>query len=201
MAQTNPAPPSYLLDSDLQTDSPIPVFKPFTQVLLENLPVLAVLLLVIFLCFAFWFWRKRKKPSENFVALAPRIDPYQEAQDALSSLQKEKPKLEPKPFIFRLSQILRLYIEREFRLTALEQTSEEFIDAVGRHSFLKLHALQPVQEFASRGDLIKYSPEYNLSKDLEELFNLAQHIVEHTHAELQKKKLQEEANQSQTQAK
>ena len=201
MLQTNSGPPSYLLDSDLQTDSPIPVFKPFTQVLWENLPVLAGLLFVTFLCFAYWFWRKRKKPIENSVALAPRIDPFQEAKDALSSLQKEKPKLEPKPYIFRLSQILRLYIEREFHLTALEQTSEEFIDAVGRHSFLKLHALQAVQEFASRGDLIKYSPECNLSKDLEELFNLAVHVVEHTHAELQKKKLQEEARQSQTQAK
>jgi len=53
MLQTNSGPPSYLLDSDLQTDSPIPVFKPFTQVLWENLPVLAGLLFVTFLCFAY----------------------------------------------------------------------------------------------------------------------------------------------------
>jgi len=199
MAQEISGSPSYLLDPNLQTDSPIPVFKTFTQVLGENLPVLAVLLLFTFLCLAYWFWSKRKKTIENPIASAVRIDPYQEAQDALSSLQKEKPKIEAKPFIFMLSQILRLYIEREFRLTALEQTSEEFIEAVSRHSFLKLHALQPVQEFATLGDLIKYSPEYNLSKELEELFYLAQHIVEHTHAELQKKKLQEEARESLTQ--
>ena len=200
MAQANSGSSSYLLDSNLQTDSPIPLFKPFTQVLWENLPVLAVLLLVIFLCFAYWFWRQQKKSIDNPITSTPPIDPYQEAQNALSSLLREKPRLDPKPFTFRLSQILRLYIGREFRLTALEQTSEEFIEAVSRHSFLKLHALQSVKEFAVRGDLIKYSPEYNLSKDLEELFHLAKHIVEHTHAELQNKKLQEEAGQSQTQS-
>ena len=77
---------------------------------------------------------------------------------------------------------------RQFKLSALEQTSEEFINSVSNHSFLALHCLQNIEEFAKAGDLIKYAPQSSMAEEMSHLFKLAEGIIDLAHQELEKKK-------------
>ena len=181
----------YLLDTSILVDAPLPVFKSFSQILEENLLLIGIFLLILLLGATAFYWLKRKKQvvrtEENIV----QIDPYREAKKELKALAQKKDRSEPKPYIFTLSRILRLYIERQFKLSALEQTSEEFINSVSNHSFLAQHCLQSIEEFAKAGDLIKYAPQSSMAEEMSRLFKLAEGTIDLAHQELEKKKRKE----------
>lgn len=181
----------YLLDTSILVDTPLPVFKSLSQILGENLLLIGILFIVLLLIGASFYWLKRKRGTLQGEEKIVQIDPYKEAKKELKSLAQKKDRSEPKPYIFTLSRILRLYIERQFKLSALEQTSEEFINSVSNHSFLALHCLQNIEEFAQAGDLIKYSPQCSMAKEMSRLFKLAEGIIDLAHQELEKKKRKE----------
>ena len=64
------------------------------------------------------------------------IDPYAEAIQAIEELQAKKHILNAKPFVFRLSEILRIYIQKRFSMPAMELTGEEFIVEIASNPFL-----------------------------------------------------------------
>ena len=66
---------------------------------------------------------------------------------------------DPKPFVFRLSEILRVYVERLFKLPAMELTGEEFMREIATHSFFKNRYESTLMEFIEQEDRIKYSKE------------------------------------------
>ena len=76
-------------------------------------------------------------------------------------------------------------------MSALEQTSEEFINSVSNHSFLAQHCLHSIEEFARTGDLIKYAPQSSVAEEMSHLFKLAEGIIDLAHQELEKKKRKE----------
>lgn len=169
---------SYLLDPHVETDSPAPIFKSITQIISENLGVLICFGFILIGFLVFWLWKKNRQASKQDLVPTPIIDPYKEAMLEIDLLQTAKPKLRPKPFVFRLSQILRLYVERQFNLPALELTGEEFIIEVSNNSFLKKNFEQPLREFVQKGDLIKYSPLLTRDEELEELLNSAKRFIQ-----------------------
>ena len=172
-------------------DAPLPVFKSFSQILGENLLLIGIFLLILLLIATAFYWLKRKKEVVRTEEKIVQIDPYKEAKKDLKALAQMKDRSEPKPYIFTLSRILRLYIERQFKLSALEQTSEEFINSVSNHSFLAQHCLQNIEEFAKAGDLIKYAPQSSMAEEMSHLFKLAEGIIDLAHQELEKKKRKE----------
>jgi len=181
----------YLLDPSILVDAPLPVFKSFSQILEENLLLIGIFLLILLLGATAFYWLKRKREVVRTEEKIVQIDPYKEAKKELKALAQKKDRSEPKPYIFTLSRILRLYIERQFKLSALEQTSEEFINAVSNHSFLAQHCLQSIEEFAKAGDLIKYAPESRMAEEISHLFKLAEGTIDLAHQELEKKKRKE----------
>ena len=178
----------YLLDTKILVDAPLPVFKSFSQILGENLLLIGIFLLTLVLGATAFYWLKRKKEVVRTEEKIVQIDPYEEAKKELKALAQKKDRPEPKPYIFTLSKILRLYSERQFKLSALEQTSEEFINSVSNHSFLALHCLQNIEEFAKAGDVVKYSPQSSMAEEMSHLFKLAEGIIDLAHQELEKKK-------------
>jgi hypothetical protein len=174
-------PKSYLLDPHVETDSPAPIFKSTTQILSEYSGVLICFGLILIGFLVFWLWKKNRKPSKQDLVPTPIIDPYKEAMLEIDLLQATKPKLEPKPFIFRLSQILRVYVERQFNLPALELTGEEFITEITHNSFLQRNFEQTLRAFVQKGDLIKYSPLSSRDEDLNELLNSAKIFIQDAH--------------------
>ena len=95
--------------------------------------------------------------------------------------------LAPKPLVFRLSEILRAYIEKLFHLPAMELTGEEFIREVAGHSFFKDRYEESLQNFIRQGDQIKYSKQEVTEETTNQLLQLALHLVNDT-----KQKLDEE---------
>lgn len=179
---------NYLLDTSILVDTPLQVFKPLSQILWENLLFICVTVLLLLMAIAFFYWLKRKKHTVESEEMVVKIDPYEEAKKELRLLSQQSPQIAPKPYIFALSKILRLYIERQFKLSAMEQTSEEFITSVSNHSFLSLHCLQSIEKFARLGDLIKYAPLNSVKDEMSTLFELAERIIDLAHQELEKKK-------------
>jgi hypothetical protein len=104
-----------------------------------------------------WFWKNKKRPEETRAIIAPPIDAYEEAINSIESLEKQVPRPAPKPFVFSLSEILRLYVERRFKINALEKTGDEFLHEVMLHPFLRDEFEQTLRKFISLGDQVKYS--------------------------------------------
>lgn len=187
---------SYLLELNLETDSPIPVYKTITQIFEENLYWFLIPILTITLAFIFWRFIKKKKLNLEEKEVALPVDPFEEAIRSISELQNEKIG-DPKPFVFRLSEILRVYVERLFKLPAMELTGEEFMREIATHSFFKNRYESTLMEFIEQGDRIKYSKEEFSLTITEQLLELALHFVKDTHAKL----LEERQNSSSSNSK
>ena len=93
--------------------------------------------------------------------------------------------MSPKPFIFRLSEILRIYVEKVFNVPAMELTGEEFMREIASHSFFKNRYDEILREFIRQGDRIKYSEENFEDGEMNLLMQTALHFVQDTHEKLQ----------------
>ena len=175
---------AYLLDSVREKDLPIPIFKSFSQILEENLTFLIFFCFLLLISFLVFLLIKRKKKTEiNQIEPEP-TDPYEDALDGIQSLQSQNPPLQAKPFVFRLSEILRIYVERVFRVPAMELTGEEFMREIASNSFFKNRYDKILQEFIEQGDRIKYSKENTEDGQMKRLLDTALHFVKDTHARL-----------------
>ena len=176
---------AYLLDSDREKDLPIPIFKSFSQLLEENLAFLISFCLILLISSLVFLFIKRKKKTEINQMESEPTDPYEDALEGIQSLQSQNPPLQAKPFVFRLSEILRIYVERVFRVPAMELTGEEFMREIASNTFFKNRYDKILQEFIEQGDRIKYSKESTEDVQMMGLLDTALHFVKDTHAKLE----------------
>ena len=179
---------AYLLDSNREEDLPIPIFKSFSQLVEENLFIIFLSILIIITVLIFILFLRRKKKGESKEKEPEIIDPYQDALSNIQSLQDQKPVLSAKPFVFRLSEILRVYVERVFKVPAMELTGEEFMREIASHTFFKNRYDKILQEFVDQGDRIKYSKENSEDGQMNLLLETALHFVKDTHKKLEEAK-------------
>lgn len=179
---------AYLLDSNREEDLPIPIFKSFSQLVEENLFIISLSILIIITVLIFILFLRRKKKGESKEKEPKKIDPYQDALSNIQSLQDQKPVLSAKPFVFRLSEILRIYVERVFKVPAMELTGEEFMREIASHTFFKNRYDKILQEFVDQGDRIKYSKENSEDGQMNLLLETALHFVKDTHKKLEEAK-------------
>ena len=100
----------YLLGLDLMPESPLPILKSISAVLKENFWVILACVFVSITCFLFYLLSKRKKAEEIIENKVIEIDPFEEAFEQMKLLAESSPRLAAKPFIFKLSEIIRLFI-------------------------------------------------------------------------------------------
>lgn len=179
---------SYLLDSSYLSDSPLPVFKTFQDILKENLTALVVLFVFLGLVLIVWFYLKYKKRKIPEVETEVFSDPYEDALIAIADLQKKSSHLNPKPLLFKLSEILRVYVERLFLFPAMELTGEEFMREIASHSFFDDDFESLLKDFVSRGDRIKYSEETIDEQETKDLLNSALQFVKEANAKFEQEK-------------
>jgi hypothetical protein len=178
---------SYLLKTSIERDLPIPVLKPFAQILNENFFLILVLTLSTLVIIIWRFLRKKNsKPEESNTQVV--VDPYKEAIEAIDKLQGQK-NINPKPFVFKLSEILRIYVERLFNLPAMELTGEEFLREISEHAFFKNRFEEVLKKFVEQGDSIKYSSDQNKGYDTKDLLDIALRFVNDTHQKLKSENL------------
>ena len=179
---------AYLLDSNREEDLPIPIFKSFSQLVEENLFIISLSILIIITVLIFILFLRRKKKGESKEKEPEKIDPYQDALSNIQYLQDQKQVLSAKPFVFRLSEILRIYVERVFKVPAMELTGEEFMREIASHTFFKNRYDKILQEFVDQGDRIKYSKENSEDGQMNLLLETALHFVKDTHKKLEEAK-------------
>lgn len=175
-------------EDNLQRDSPLPLYKSMWEIIQENWLFLTISLGVALLGSIIW-WLRKKMQAANSTEDRENLerDPYEEALEALEALDAKRKGMEAKPFTFRLSEVLRVYVQRRFELPAMELTGEEFIREAAEHHFFRNHYDDLLREFIDRSDIVKYSRESIDGEGLVLLMNSATHFVRDTHRRLEEK--------------
>jgi hypothetical protein len=99
-------------------------------------------------------WRKRAKPAAADNG-PPPLPPDAEALQLLDALAADGD-LDPKQFYFRLSNIVRLYVERRFAIPAAEMTTEELLPRVDRLP-MEAELAQTLKAFCHAADPVKFA--------------------------------------------
>ena len=175
----------YLLDPTVHSDGPVTIYKGFWQILLENYIWVSIGALLFFVCLLIWYLIRNQKKSNQDQTMEETIDPFEEALHAIEELQKKKLKIEPKPFVFRLSEILRIYIQKRFQMPAMELTGEEFIVEIASNPFFSRNYEDLLRDFVGQGDRVKYSKETIESNQINLLLDSALFFVKDTNKRIE----------------
>jgi hypothetical protein len=130
---------------------------------------------------AIYVWIRRRKPQKPSVPAVAQLPPWEKALLALQKTQQEKrwAQGQEKLYHSEISDILRLYIEEQFGLPALESTSDETLRMCSRHAALREleNVLKQILELA---DLVKFAKVSPLPAEHEQSLTLAFRFVNET---------------------
>lgn len=129
-----------------------------------------------------WWWKKRKKPAPPVPqSVAPEVSPLEEALASLLALEKEAlwQRGNVKEYHVRLTDIVRVYIEKRFHVDALEQTTDEVLYAF-RTIPIAREQVGYLQTILQRADLAKFARFEPLPEHNEESLRLARQFVTQT---------------------
>jgi hypothetical protein len=115
---------------------------------------LAILAFLALAALAWRRWQKRGKPAATESA-PPPLPPDAEALQLLDALAADD-HLDTKQFYFRLSAVVRRYIERRFDIPAAEMTTEELLPRVDRLP-LEPELAQNLKTFCRAADPVKFA--------------------------------------------
>ena len=107
------------------------------------------------------------------------LSPWEIARKSLAELKKELT-VNDEAFFVRLSDILRMYIERRFALPATEKTSEEFIQQLRTDSILSKKQRLALERFLGTADLVKFAKMNSDEKQKNECLEMADSFVDET---------------------
>jgi hypothetical protein len=135
----------------------------------------------------YWLIRKRKRGQERQGQKFTKRAPHEVAYELLERLSKEDliAKGLIKEYYYRITDILRHYIEGRFGLLAPERTTEEFLIEMAHANTLEnIHKLL-IQDFLERCDMVKYA-KYGPSKmEIEEAYDAAKRLIDETRERLE----------------
>jgi hypothetical protein len=112
--------------------------------------------------------------------LPPPPTPREIARRELEALREKVGRLEPYEFSIAVSDVLRSYINGEFRLQARQQTSPEFLAAIANSVKFSEKDKILLARFLERCDLIKFARIAASQEDSNELLKSASDFVEST---------------------
>jgi hypothetical protein len=142
----------------------------------EMLPwILAGLALVAIILGVIWYIRKRRK-NEPVFRLKPRVvlSPQEKALQELEKLRVKKlwqsGKL--KEYYTELTDILRVYIEDNFRVPAMEQTTSEIMDTLAALNEINQEPLSMLNQILSLADMVKFARGHPLPSENDQSLEL-----------------------------
>jgi hypothetical protein len=146
----------------------------------ELLPYLLVYLLLGIIIPGIYYWLKYHKKKPALQLVKPREPAYIIAERELDELKKEKlwQKKEVKEFYVRLTTILRKYIENQFEIKALEQTTSQILQSVNNYGLFDSETRQILADMLPLADMVKFArgtadPDEN-NKHLENAYKFVQ---------------------------
>ncbi len=139
------------------------------------------LVLIIIVVLVIWLILRRMK-QKKLEASVPVLDPWDVAYNDLNRLNQEQLIARGKyqEYFFRLSDILRHYIERRFTLKAPEMTTEEFLVCLDRSESLNDDQKQSIKAFLTQSDLVKFAKFEPTTAQADTGFQLVKKFVDET---------------------
>lgn len=144
--------------SEVIFDIKLPDKVPVT--LAEILPwIMGVVLIGIVVFFVVYYLRKRKKQEPLFKIKKPEEPPHVIALRELDRLKADKlwQKDKIKSYYSKLTGIIRKYIERRYQVSAMEQTSNEIIEALLNSGFNNNKQLEQLKILLFSADMVKFA--------------------------------------------
>lgn len=141
--------------------------------------VAGALVIILAILGVLW-WLRRRKAGHGEMLPPPVVAPDVEALGQLDALAADTA-IDGKLFYFRLSAIVRHYLERRFGIPAAEMTTEELLPAVDRLR-LALDIGQPFKAFCRTADPIKFAGAQVQRERMVEDLALARNLVTRTTA-------------------
>ncbi|MFQ5868492.1 MAG: hypothetical protein ACE5JC_01185 [Candidatus Zixiibacteriota bacterium] len=156
--------------------------KPQASVPADYLPYIIIAAVLLLLGGGIWYWRYRKlhpKPEEE--KAEPPIPAWEEALSALSELEASDllERGEVKFYYLGLSEIVKRYIERRFRIAAVDMTTYEIKQNMRKARF-DSWLYNRAANFLESADLVKFAKYIPSSEEIENDFASAKYIVEET---------------------
>jgi len=153
--------PIYVKGIEVDTTKDIKDIKgiievPFT--FLDYLPYIIIIVVAIGLAYLIYFILKKRKKAEQ-VSEEMKIPPHILALKELKQLDSEKlwQKGEIKEYHIRLTEIVRKYIERSFKIPALEMISSEIIDSLSKINSIDPKLVDKMRRAFEISDLVKFA--------------------------------------------
>jgi len=136
--------------------------------------VLVVMGLIIFLLM-------KRKPKEKKAPLVPAIPEHLIAFDKLKAIQSEQiwQNGQFKKYHSEVSDVIREYLEKRFKINALEQTTDEIFTALRFKNIQEVNK-ENLQQILILADLVKFAKEIPIGSENEETMTSAISFVEET---------------------
>lgn len=154
----------------------------------ELLPYLmwGILALAV-LALAVWFWLRRKKNRPLFAPRKEVVPPYVKAIRSLDEIKETKlwQAGREKEYYTRLTDTVRQYLEGEFGVSAMEQTSAETIQALSDCPKIERSERERLAEMLDTADFVKFAKFTPLQDENARYLDMAYDFVSHTHQRLE----------------
>lgn len=136
--------------------------------------IVFVLILVVIIV----WWRRHRV----FERVVPKIPAHELAYRKLESLLAEKllDQDQVKLFYYKLSDILRHYIENRFGLHAPERTSDEFLEELRSSDLLQVDHKQLLRDYMQHCDLVKFAEHRPETEEIQKTFDACKRFIEET---------------------
>jgi hypothetical protein len=156
--------------------------KPQASVPADYLPYLIIAAALLLFGGGVWYWRYRKlHPKPEAEKAEPPIPAWEEALSALSELEASDLLAtgQVKFYYLRLSEIVKRYLERRFRIAAVDMTTYEIKQNM-RKAHFENWLYERSRDFLESADLVKFAKYIPTSEEIENDFASAKYIVEET---------------------
>ncbi len=178
-------------------DIVLPYATPWT--FSEALPYILWCLLGVAVVLALWFlWRRYKKHKPLFSPQKEEIPPYILAIQSLDSIKEEKLWLadREKEYYTRLTDTVRAYLDGEFGISAMEQTSTEIFKAMQECAKINSEECNKITDLLTIADYVKFAKFTPLQDESVRYLNSAYDFVNTTHQRLQAEKIEQEKKEA-----
>ena len=167
-------------------DIVMPYGAPWT--LAEVLPyILWTLLGLAVIAGVWWFIVQRRKNRPLFAPKKEEIPPYVKAIQSLDEIKAEKlwQAGKEKEYYTKLTDTVRQYLDDEFRIPAMEQTSAETVKAVAACPLVDTSDRERVTDMLATADFVKFAKYTPLQDESVRYLDSAYDFVNNTHQRLQ----------------
>jgi hypothetical protein len=149
----------------------------------ELLPYIIGVIVLGGIIWLIYYVNKKRKRGESLIPEAPPRPAHEIALEALHALEAERvwQRGKVKEYYSQLTDIVRTYIERSYRILAMEMTTDEIL-ASPEIREMPAECTGMLKEILVRADLVKFAKMQPMAAENESSLSLAQSYVQQTSA-------------------